>query len=130
MKKINTKYLIIAGAILIITLLVVLSRQRNMKNIFSGGGKSQVYEVVLTEDGYKPEKITIKKGDTVTFTTKRNQFHWPASNLHPIHDIYPEFDPKEPVSSDKSWSFRFDKVGTWKFHDHLSPYYTGTIIVQ
>lgn len=89
-----------------------------------------MFEVTQTEDGFTPEKITIKKGDTVIFKTKRNKFFWPASDLHPTHLIYPEFDPKDPIDPKKSWSFKFEKVGTWKYHDHLAPYYTGAIEVK
>lgn len=85
--------------------------------------------ITLTEDGFKPEKITIAQGTTVKFTSTQKEYYWPASDLHPSHGIYPAFDPKEPIAGDKSWSFRFDKPGVWNFHDHIAPYYTGTITV-
>lgn len=85
--------------------------------------------ITLTEDGFTPDTLTITKGTTVTFASTNNEYYWPASDLHPSHGIYPDFDPKEPIAGDKTWSFRFDKVGTWKFHDHIAPYYTGTITV-
>lgn len=99
----------------------------NFSLIIDPSKKSAV--VVLTEDGYSPEDITISKGTTLTFKTTRNSPYWPASNLHPTHEIYPEFDPQEPIEAAKTWSYRFDKVGTWHFHDHLAPYYTGSITV-
>lgn len=85
--------------------------------------------VVLTKDGFQPDKLTIKVGETVAFTTTTANLFWPASNLHPSHLIYPEFDPEEPVQPDSAWSFTFTKTGEWKFHDHLSPYFTGVITV-
>jgi plastocyanin len=88
------------------------------------------YTVTLTEEGFSPRELTINKGDTVKFTTSRNVQYWPASNLHPTHEIYPEFDPQEPIESNKSWSFTFNKAGVWKYHDHLGPLYTGIIVVQ
>jgi hypothetical protein len=92
------------------------------------GGKS--HKIVLTEKGFEPENITINQGDSIVFSTTRTKDFWPASNLHPTHEIYPEFDPKEPITPNKTWSFQFNKVGSWKFHDHLFPFYTGTIIVK
>lgn len=89
-----------------------------------------MYRIELTETGFTPQTITIAKGDMVTFTTSRGEPFWPASNLHPSHTIYPEFDPKEPVASNSSWSFTFTKPGEWKFHDHLAPLYIGTITVR
>ena len=94
------------------------------------GSHGKVHTVKLTEDGFAPSTITIAKGDTVVFTTTRGQPFWPASDLHPTHTIYPEFDPKQPIDPDKSWSFRFDKIGEWQFHDHLAPLFRGVITVR
>lgn len=85
--------------------------------------------ITLTKEGFEPAEITIRKGETVAFRSTAGDLFWPASNLHPSHGIYPEFDPKEPVQPDAVWSFTFDSVGEWKFHDHLAPYFTGVITV-
>lgn len=91
--------------------------------------KAAVVTIDLTESGFSPQTVTIKQGDVVKFTTNRTQSFWPASDLHPTHLIYSEFDPQVPIRPDQSWSFQFDKVGPWKFHDHLSPNYRGVIAV-
>ena len=85
--------------------------------------------VVLYDYGYEPRSLVIKKGETVVFATAREGHHWPASNLHPTHDIYPTFDPQEPIAPDETWAFTFEEVGRWTFHDHLAPFYTGVIEV-
>lgn len=79
--------------------------------------------------GYKPKEVKIKKGTKVIFKNQDQDLHWPASNIHPTHTIYPEFDPQRPVKSGESWEFIFDKVGIWRFHDHLLPQVNGTILV-
>ena len=79
---------------------------------------------------YNPSKITIKQNQKVTFVNQSDQDIWPASNIHPTHSIYPEFDPQKPVKPGQSWSFTFTKAGIWRFHDHLSPEITGTITVE
>lgn len=91
-------------------------------------GNTHVIE--LREEGFFPASLTIQKGDSVTFQTALGKPFWPASDLHPTHEIYPEFDPREPVQPGSSWTFRFDKAGEWKMHDHLFPYYRAKIIVQ
>lgn len=88
-----------------------------------------LHRITLTETNFSPQIITIAKGDTVVFATTRGKPFWPASDLHPTHEIYSAFDPKQPIAADTSWSFRFDKVGTWKYHDHLDPYFRGTVEV-
>jgi len=85
--------------------------------------------IVLTEEGYVPAEITITKGTRVEFRNETGRPHWPSSNLHPSHEIYPEFDPKRPLAEDETWSFVFDKVGVWGMHDHIRSYYIGTIHV-
>lgn len=92
--------------------------------------EEQTYEVVLREDGFDPEELTITAGDTIVFSTTRDTHFWPASNLHPTHDIYPAFDPEEPISADATWSFTFEERGIWRMHDHLAPYFTGVITVE
>lgn len=85
--------------------------------------------VTLSKDGYSPDTLSVKVGDTVAFRSVGGEPFWPASNLHPSHAIYPEFDPEEPVQPDAVWSFTFTKPGEWKYHDHLAPYFTGVITV-
>lgn len=85
--------------------------------------------IMRTENGYEPKELTVKKGDIVAWTNQSGEFHWPASDLHPTHGIYPEFDPLKPIASGDSWKFKFDKVGVWKFHDHIRANKVGTVIV-
>ncbi|TSC77846.1 MAG: Uncharacterized protein G01um101429_947 [Parcubacteria group bacterium Gr01-1014_29] len=84
----------------------------------------------MTKNGFEPEEIEIKRGDTVTWVNDDSDFRWPASNLHPTHGIYPEFDPQEPIAQSEWWSFQFKKEGVWKFHDHLNPRFRGSVKVQ
>lgn len=88
-----------------------------------------VVTIVRTENGYEPKEVTIKKGDVVLWKNESEEFHWPASDLHPTHGIYPEFDPLKPIAPGDEWKFKFDKVGVWKFHDHIRANKTGTVTV-
>ena len=89
----------------------------------------RVHQVVLGDNGFEPEVVRIALGDTVEWSTTGKEFYWPASDLHPTHAIYPAFDAREPIGKDETWSFVFDQIGEWKYHDHLAPYFTGTVIV-
>lgn len=89
----------------------------------------RVTTIVRTKQGFVPQSIHIKKGDTVKFVNETGSPFWPASNSHPSHGTYSEFDPKEPVPAGSSWSFTFTRVGSWGFHDHLSSGVQGTIVV-
>jgi len=86
--------------------------------------------VEMYRDEYKPSQVKIQQGTTITFVNKSDVARWPASDLHPSHGIYPEFDPKRPIAPGEEWNFVFDKVGEWTMHDHLAPYITGRVIVK
>ncbi len=106
-------------------------KQNQGKASGSGAGVAKdAVTIVMNQDEYEPSELTVSKGTTVVFVNKSSDWRWPASNLHPTHDIYPEFDPKEPVAPGASWSFSFDRAGSWRMHDHLAPYITGTILVK
>lgn len=84
----------------------------------------------MTQNGFEPGEVEIKIGDTVIFENTDSRDRWPASNIHPTHEIYPEFDPKKPVKPKGTWGFEFEKTGVWRFHDHLYPQFTGQITVK
>lgn len=90
---------------------------------------SKNFVVTLYQNKFSPDYLTINKYDSVTFVNSSNRDFWPASNLHPSHKLYSEFDPKRSISPNKSWTFRFEKSGVHQFHDHLAPDLTGTIVV-
>jgi len=100
--------------------------------------------VTYTDLGYSPSTITIKKGETVIFKNQSSRSMWTASAVHPTHRVYsgtsldehcPDttgtaFDACKGFLPGESWSFIFNKTGTWKYHDHLNPGSVGTIIVE
>ena len=86
--------------------------------------------VSISPQGFNPAAITVKKGSTVIFLNEDlGAPHQPASNPHPIHTDYPGFDADEPIPPGGSYSFPFDRVGIWRYHDHLNPSRAGTVIV-
>lgn len=85
--------------------------------------------IVRTDQGFVPDEVTIKQGQTVLWKNESKNFDWPASNIHPTHGIYPEFDPKRPIAPGEEWSFKFDRIGSWQFHDHLQANILGKVNV-
>ena len=94
--------------------------------------------ITYTDAGFVPNSVTIKKGETVTYKNDSKLAMWPASAKHPTHGNYPTtggclgstFDACKGVQPGESWSFQFDFVGTWPFHDHLTPKFFGKVIVE
>jgi len=95
-------------------------------------------EVLIDDGGFTPKVITISKGTKVTWRNTGNNFHWPASDFHPLHTLYPteekgclgsNFDACEGLAAGKTYSFTFDQIGSWTAHDHLYPGLTMQINV-
>jgi plastocyanin len=99
--------------------------------VLSGAGRAGEAWTVSMEPGkFSPAELEIRRDDRVTFVNRDTEPRWPASNLHPTHGIYPEFDPQESVPPGESWSFVFDRAGEWKYHDHNIPALRGIIRVR
>ena len=96
--------------------------------------------ITLTDDGYVPSELTIKKGEAVRWVNDSNYEMWPASAVHPTHSLYPgksptdclgsSFDACARIPGGGSWEFTFNDVGSWKFHDHVRPSKTGVVDVR
>lgn len=90
----------------------------------------KTHKIEMTQSGFSPKELTIKKGDTVEFVNKDSARHWPASGVHPTHKLCPGFDAMKGVDAGKTYSFTFNEAKTCPFHDHLSPNLFGKIIVE
>ena len=100
--------------------------------------------VEITLEGFVPKTLEIKKGDKVTWINKLVTKSWPASAFHPTHTNYPGssiikcgtaeekniFDSCRELQKGESYSFVFNEVGSWGYHNHLQPSKDGKIIVS
>ncbi len=111
-------------------LLIVLLLAGGLLYFFLARSSPSFHTIHINDSGYVPDRISIKAGEGIFFINNTAQERWPASNIHPAHDIYPEFDPKKPILPGESWSFVFDKKGIWRFHDHLRTSLSGVVIVE
>ncbi|OGZ68418.1 MAG: hypothetical protein A3D44_00555 [Candidatus Staskawiczbacteria bacterium RIFCSPHIGHO2_02_FULL_42_22] len=104
----------------------------------------KTHEVIYTDSGYSPSSLTIKAGDTVTFKNQSSAQIWTGSAMHPVHAVYSgttlqqhcpdvendDFDECKGDASGTSWSFTFNKTGSWGYHNHVNSSHFGKIIVQ
>jgi plastocyanin len=86
--------------------------------------------VEMTAEGFEPEEVTIDQGGIIHFVNRDTADRWPASNVHPTHEIYADFDPKQPIVPGEDWFFRAERPGSWQYHDHLFPHKRGRLIVE
>ena len=92
---------------------------------------SDTHKVVTYRDTvFSPDRVVIPVGGTVTFVNEDRLLVWPASNIHPTHEILPEFDPLEPIPSGHYWSHTFAEAGYWRYHNHSAAEEIGLVIVE
>ncbi len=88
---------------------------------------------------FTPAEVTVKKGSTVTFTSTGPDM-WVATAMHPDHKGYAGTTLKEhcPDTTDTAfdqcavgatYTTKFEKVGTWPYHNHVKGGVYGKVIV-
>jgi len=96
------------------------------------------HEIEISSAGFSPRQSSMNLGDTLVFVNKDVAQHWPASDIHPTHNVYPEkggclgskFDACKGLNEGQKYEFTFLHSGNWCFHDHLNPGLTGCVDVQ
>jgi plastocyanin len=100
--------------------------------------------IKITTNGFEPKEVEITKGTKVTWVNEQPDPSWPASAVHPTHEVYPGssikkcgtpeqgkiFDACRGLNKGESWSFVFNEIGEWYYHDHLNPSWKGEIVVK
>ena len=86
--------------------------------------------VTLSDKGFSPAILTVKKGQTVTFINNSSGKMWVAANLFPSSSEYPTFNQKVGVDKGETWDFTFNTIGTWFYHSHYKPAIGAKIVVS
>src|SRR3989344_2679487 len=113
--------------VLLAFLFLLLSITCNLSPVSAHTG----FQIIkMTPNGFEPQELMTDTNSVVMFVNRDTTPRWPASNIHPTHELYSEFDPKAPVEVGASWAFKPKKAGIFKFHDHLNPHFRGTLTVN
>ena len=80
--------------------------------------------VTIDNYSFTPSTLTIRAGTTVTWTNRDSEVHTVVAD-----DAAAGFK-SAGLDTDDSFSFTFDKVGSYSYHCSLHPHMTGKIIVQ
>jgi plastocyanin len=88
-----------------------------------------VFVVIDDRGQFSPSAVKVSKGGKVTWINKSSVAVWPASAFHPTHTLYPGFDALRGLKTGETYSFVFEKVGSWKYHNHLNSGVTGVVEV-
>src|SRR5262245_54064911 len=67
----------------------------------------QKIEILYAEQGFVPSTTSIAVGNTVIFTNTVDLPLWVASDPHPLHSDYNEFDSEHSIGKGESYEFTF-----------------------
>jgi len=110
----------------------------------AAAGATSPAEVIVTytDQGFSPANVSIAQGQTVTWVNQSSEGMWVASAAHPTHMVYDGTAesvhcatgysgpaPFDECSAGASYSFTFDKAGTWKYHNHADAKQFGSVTV-
>ena len=156
MKRIWAAGIIVALVVIGFLIFSIQSRtdKENISDSDSGSGSQEVnsedninqntFTIEISSNGFSPNNLEINKEDSVVFVNMDSENHWPATDIHPSHQVYPGssiakcgtaeqtriFDACKGLIEGERYSFTFNEVGVWRYHDHLAPGMRGTIIVK
>ena len=85
------------------------------------------HTVTMDAKGFSPAELTIRVGDIVNFRNSDSRNRWPASDIHPTHELCQGFDALKAVPPGESYSHTFSEAKICAFHDHLIPNLRGSI---
>ncbi len=145
------------GAVIVVLVILLVGYFAFFSNTSNSGENSNVetpsqkevsstqneHVVEITTQGFVPKILEIKKGDKVTFVNALVTKARPASDFHPTHTNYPgssitkcgtskeseTFDSCRDLGKEETYSFTFNEIGSWTYHNHLQPSKDGRIIV-
>lgn len=107
-----------------------VSQQKNQTQKESSVVKTgKTVEITYENNAFSPQNVTINSGDTVKFVVK-NGLVQVASNPHPTHTGYADFDSLVTLKAGQTYEFTFTKTGSFGFHNHLKQSEMGTIFVK
>ncbi len=82
--------------------------------------------VTITDDGYTPATIQVKKGQDITWKNQTSK----SKQLTSDEGKPAGFATSEALGRGDTYSFTFDQTGTFHYHDPDNVGHKGTVIVE
>ncbi len=134
--------LVVAVVFIIVGFVLPYLRSRNAPLPVNSNGISEVV-IKYTKSGFEPESITVKLGTTVSWVNSSGRPMWVASDPHPSHTDLKGFDQLKIINKgwenpffkkvyahgDAIYEYTFEKIGEWKYHNHVYPQDRGKVVV-
>ncbi len=89
--------------------------------LVSGAESDPGARVIIKDFMFAPVALTVKAGSVVSWTNQDNEPHTVASDAGVFRS--------GALDTNESYTFKFDKPGTYRFLCSIHPYMVGTITV-
>jgi len=88
--------------------------------------------IEITDNGFSPSSVNIKKGTVVHFINLDSTPHWPASDVYPTHKVCSGLDATRGINYGEVFSFlfNFESGRVCPIHDHLNQSIKGSISIE
>jgi plastocyanin len=133
--KMNSKLILAIIVIIAIVGIVIVINKGSGNNVSTTPTSQPVANkpvdsnIEVTANGFSPDTVTIARGTRVVWMNKSGTTVTVNSADHPTHQVYKPLNLGE-FANGSSVQLIFDTAGTYKYHNHLKPSQTGTIVVQ
>jgi plastocyanin len=87
-----------------------------------GAAAAEPNQILVKDFMFAPTSLTVKAGSTVTWANKDDEPHTVVSDTGLFRS--------SAMDTNESFSFEFDKPGTYHFTCSIHPRMVGTIVVQ
>ena len=88
----------------------------------ANAGSSDTAQIVIKDFMFMPMSLTVKAGSAVTWANKDDEPHTVVSDTGLFRS--------GAVDTDETFTFKFDKPGTYHFTCSIHPQMVGTIVVE
>jgi plastocyanin len=110
-------FVIAVGLVTILTLHTVKKHQ------------TDVAVVRITDKGFEPATLTVRKGTKITWSNSGESLHQVAANPFPKGTDLSSLR-SEILNNDQDYTYTANTAGSFGYHDQLNPTINGTLIVK
>ena len=108
--------------ILVVAVVVTACGSGSTSTTTTAGGAATGGQVVIKGFAFSPASITVKAGESVTWTTQ-------DGTTHTVTADNAEFNSSN-IASGATFTFKFDKAGSYPYHCSIHASMKGTVVVQ
>ncbi len=88
-----------------------------------------VAEVSITNKGFEPSTLVVKKGTEIVWTNSDSALHQVVANPYPTGKDLPRLK-SEILNNNQTYSYLTSQTGSFGYHDQIKPTINGTIVVK